>query len=126
MATPYIQIIEQRFKMDCGVASLAMLLGLDYDTVLAAYRHNIVAKGATIRQMQAAARRLKRPIIWTRKIRLEEDEGLLCVRSPQWPHEHMVMLKEGLIFDTDGTVWETDVFFATYEAKPISMLKEGE
>ena len=129
MYTPSLSIIAQRTAMDCAVACLAMLCGVEYEVALAAFRHNVSARGATIRQLQQAARRLKTTLVWSRRrVDVETETGLLCVRSAQWPNDHLVVLKEGQIIDTDWTLWDADVFLAAYKAKPISFLtfKEGE
>lgn len=123
MQAPALQIIPQRTKMDCSVACLAMLCGVDYEAALVAFRHNVCAKGATIRQIHHAAKRLKVHLVWSRSVGdLENQTGILCVRSEKWPHDHLVILKEGQIIDTDWTLWDADVFMSAYKAKAISIL----
>src|SRR6185369_293575 len=100
-----------------------MLLGLSYEEVLMAFRHNVIAEGATTRQILGAARRLNRPLHWTRKIDLESDTGLLALESQKWPRQHLVVLKDELIVDSDATVWDADVYLAAYEAVPLSIIK---
>lgn len=127
MPTPFLQVVLQRHKMDCAVACLAMILGLSYEDVLVAFKHHVIRQGATIRQIQAAAKSLGRPLVWSRRVGdLETDTGVLAVKSTQWSHDHLVILKEGLIVDTDATVWDVDVFLAAYEATPISILRVEE
>ena len=122
--TPFLNVIIQRHNNDCSVACLAMLLGLSYEQVMVAFKHNVVRHGSTIRQLQGACRTLGRKLVWSRRLGdLETDTGVLCVRSSKWPHDHLVVLKEGMIIDTDATVWEQDVFLAAYEAKPVSILR---
>lgn len=119
-----MQVVLQRHRMDCSVACLAMLFGLPYEDVLVAFAHHVIKQGATIRQTQAAAKFLQRKLVWSRKLGdLETDTGVLVVSSAQWRHDHMVVLKDGLIIDTDATIWDQDVFFAVYEATPISILR---
>jgi ABC-type bacteriocin/lantibiotic exporter with double-glycine peptidase domain len=122
-ATPFLSIVVQRHKSDCSVACLAMLLGLSYEEVLVAFRHNVIAKGATTRQILGAASRLGRPLRWTRKVDLEADTGLLALDSKKWPQQHLVVLKDELIVDSDATVWDADVYLAAYEAVPLSIIK---
>ncbi len=120
---PALQIIPQRTAMDCSVACLAMLCRVEYETALVAFQHNVCAKGATIRQLQRAATRLKIALVWSRSVKdIENQTGILCVRSEKWPHDHLVILKEGQIIDTDFTLWDADVFMAVYKAKAISIL----
>jgi hypothetical protein len=75
-----------------------------------------------VRQVLAAAKRLGRPLRFCRTFDLETDTGILGVRSKKWPQEHLVVLKDGLVFDTDATVWDADVFLSAYDAKAISLL----
>lgn len=126
MPTPFLQVVIQRHGKDCGVACLAMLLGLSYEATLLAFRHNVMVQGATIRQLLSAGRRLGHPLRWTRKVDLENDTGLLALRSKKWPSEHLVVLKDELIIDTDATVWEQDIYLAAYEAVPLSIIKLAE
>jgi hypothetical protein len=110
--------------MDCAVACLAMLFGLAYEDVLIAFTHHVITEGATIRQVKAAARRLQRKLVWSRKLGdLDADMGVLAVRSDRWHTDHLVVLKEGLIIDTDATIWDYDVFLSVYAATPVSILR---
>ncbi len=127
MPTPFLKVIPQQHDADCGVACLAMFLGVSYAEALNAFRHNIVQEGTSIRQLQAAAGRLKRPLVWTRKVNLDEDTGILNVTSQGWHRDHMVILKDELIIDTDLSIWEAPAFMMVYKARPISILfEEGE
>ena len=122
---PFLQIVVQRHVMDCSVACLAMLLGKSYEDALMAFDYNVMREGATIRQVKAAAKYLGSPLVWSRKIGdLETDTGILCVRSAHWPNaDHLVVLKDGLIVETDATIWDQDVYMAAYEATPISIMR---
>lgn len=124
MHTPFLQVQVQRHKMDCSVACLAMLLGKSYEEALLAFDYNVMREGATIRQVKVAAKYLGTKLAWSRKLGdLETDTGILCVRSLKWPSDHLVVLKEGLIVDTDASIWDYDVYLAAYEAFPISILR---
>lgn len=129
MHAPSLRIIVQRTTMDCSVACLAMLCGVEYEAALNAFHHNVCAKGSTIRQIQQASKRLGFPLYWTRKLgELDTQTGLLSVRSEKWKADHLVVLKEGQIVDTDATLWDQDVFLSAYKVKPLSILtfKEDE
>lgn len=119
--TPFLSVIPQRHTMDCAVACLAMLVGATYEAVLLAFGAEL-HNGTDTKRIKAAARHLGFKLRWTRRIDLETDTGLLAVRSTAWKHDHLVVLKEGLIVDTDMTIWETDVFLAAYAATPMSLL----
>lgn len=122
--TPFLNVIPQRHKMDCSVACLAMLLGKSYEEALMAYDYNVMREGATIRQVKAAAKWLGVPLAWSRKVGdLETETGILCVRTAKWPNDHLVVLKDSMIIDTDATIWDYDVYLAAYEAHPISIMR---
>lgn len=120
--TPFLSVIPQRHAMDCAVSCLAMLLGESYEKALTAFRHNVIAQGATTNQIRAAAKVLGRSLRWRRAVDLESDSGLLAVTSPRWPSHHLVVLKDEMVVDTDATIWEVDVFMAAYDARPLSIL----
>ncbi len=121
--TPFLQIIPQRHGSDCSVACLAMLLGTSYEEALMAFRHNVIVQGATTRQILRAASRLGKPMRWARKVDLENDTGLLALESKKWPRQHLVVLKDELIFDSDASVWDADVYLHAYEAITLSIIK---
>lgn len=112
--------------MDCAVACLAMICGVSYEQALMAFRHNVYSAGATIAQIRQAARAIGPGfnLSWSRKVDdLSEATGILCVSSAKWPNDHLVIIKEDQIIDTDATLWDADVFMAAYEARPISILR---
>ncbi len=100
-----------------------MLLGVSYEKALLALRQErVLTHGVMVRHVLLAAKRLGKPLTFRRKFDLESDTGILGIRSLAWPMEHLVVLKDGLIFDTDATVWEADVYISAYSAKAISLL----
>lgn len=92
------------------------------------FDYNVMREGATIRQVKAAARYLGTQLVWSRKLGdLDTETGILCVRSGKWPNDHLVVLKDGMIVDTDATIWDQDVFMSAYGATPISLMRvEGQ
>lgn len=105
MRLPLVVMQHQRHQADCTVAALAMYLGTAYEDVLLAFQDpTILRGGAWLAQVQRAAARLgvelKRKRIWDP----EQDEGVAQVRRRRGPH-HVVVIREGLAFDTDLTVW---------------------
>lgn len=126
---PVVQIQVQRAPGDCGITALAMLLGRSYEDVLGAavkttassrVHHN----GMFTRQMRATAKRLGVKLTLHRGFDLENDEGLLALSGKDG--EHIVLLKAGLIFDGDGTVWDPPTFLGAYEYRPVSLLVSDE
>lgn len=128
MQAQALQIIFQRSIMDCAVACLAMLTGVAYEEALIAFKHNVCAVGASQRQIIAAAKRLKVTLTFSkRKVDLENDIGILQIGAGKWKADHVVLLKEGQIVDTDSTLWDADVFLSTYKAYVVGIytIKEG-
>lgn len=120
---PVMQVVIQRHQNDCAVACMAMLLGLSYEAVLVAFRHNVIVQGACTRHIQYAAKRLGSTLRWQRYYSVDEnDTGILAMDSDKWKMQHLVVLKDGLIFDTDASVWDQDVYLATHEARTLSLL----
>lgn len=120
---PVMQVVIQRHQNDCAVACMAMLLGLSYEAVLVAFRHNVIVQGASTRHIQHAAKRLGSKLQWRRYYSVDEnDTGLLAMDSDKWHMQHLVVLKDGLIFDTDASVWDQDVYLATHKARTLSLL----
>jgi ABC-type bacteriocin/lantibiotic exporter with double-glycine peptidase domain len=120
MDAPILRIITQRHPMDCVVACLAMLLGVSYENALVAVAQdepNVCVKGIGVRQMERAAKRLGYRLKARRHFDLESDTGILNVKMTTMPHDHLVILKSGLVFETDATVWDADVFAATHRAQ---------
>ena len=120
--TPFLSVVPQRTAMDCAVACLAMICGVSYEQALVA-SGSVLDKGMATRKIQATARKLGRPLKFCRTVDLETDTGLLAVRSTKWRHDHLVVLKEGLIVDTDASLWDVDVFLSAYDATVLSILK---
>ena len=133
MALPFVTLVIQRQHGDCGLAALAMLLGLSYEDVLAAAvtrrRPKPHVGGMYTREVTFLARRLGTPLAFTRTWDLETDCGLLTVEKTKITAadtftQHLVLLKFGLVFDTDGTVWEPETYFAQHDFRPVSLLVE--
>lgn len=122
---PILRITMQRTKSDCAVAVLAMLLGFVYEEVLivtSRVHPTILTEGMTTRQIRTIARRLGYSCTRKRDIDLLADTGALTIASKQFTFDHLVVLREGLIVETDGTLWDTDIFMKAYEAVPTHLL----
>lgn len=123
--TPVIRVVLQRHRADCGVAVLAMLLGVSYEESLVVVSHEVpevLSGGVYERHLKAAAKRLGVILRGKRAYDMDEEFGILALSSPLWSTDHVVILKDGLIFETDGTVWEADVFLRHHQAKPGVLL----
>ena len=130
MLLPFIELIPQRDKGDCGIAALAMFLGKSYEDVFAKAITKCHPKphvtGMYTRQLKDVAKRLGVTLSLKRSWDLETDCGLLSVekidkKDDEFP-QHILLLRFGLLFDTDTTVWEPDAYFAVNSYRPISLL----
>jgi len=122
---PILKVVTQRHQMDCGVACLAMICGVSYENALVAVAQdapNVCAVGMWGNEMRAAAKRLGFKLKVKRRVDLETDTGILNLSSAKWKSEHVVVLREGLVIETDGTLWEPDVFLRHYGAKVGTLL----
>jgi hypothetical protein len=134
VSLPFVNLQLQRGRGDCGIAALAMLLGQSYENVFAAavtrkYRkpHEV---GMYSKQIVQAARRLGTRLVLRRTWDLETSCGLLTVerlnKAVDEFSQHLVLLKFGLVFDTDGTVWEPELYFEQHGFRPVSIFMEVE
>ncbi|HUR19846.1 MAG TPA: hypothetical protein VMZ90_03505 [Vicinamibacterales bacterium] len=126
---PVVQIQVQRAPGDCAICALSMYLGRPYEDVLGAAvsttkRSRIHHVGMFTREMKRTAAKLGVTLTLRRGFELDSDEGVLAVARGE--AQHAVLLKAGLIFDGDGTVWEPDTFLAHYQYRPISLLVRDE
>lgn len=129
---PVVQIQIQRAPGDCAICALSMYLGTSYENVLGAAvsttkKSRIHHLGMFTRQMKRTAKKLGVKLDLKRRVDMENDEGVLAVRDDKNELEHAVLLKAGLIFDGDGTVWEPETYLAHYHYRLLSLLvKNGE
>ncbi len=126
---PVVQIQVQRAPGDCAICALSMYLGTSYENVLGAAvsttkRSRIHHVGMFTREMKRTAAKLGIPLTLRRGFDVDTDEGVLAVADGD--KQHAVLLKAGLIFDGDGTVWEPETFMAHYHYKPVSLLVRDE
>ena len=113
MDAPIIRVVLQRHVADCSVACLAMICGVTYENALVALAQqqpNVCAQGVYLREMRAAARSLGFTLKSKRNYDLESDTGILNLSSKRWSVEHLVVLREGLVIETDGTLWDADLY----------------
>lgn len=125
---PVVKLQVQRAPGDCSICSLSMLLGVPYEDVLAAAVkmtgsrvHHI---GMLTRDIKRTAKKLGVALTLRRSVDLEHDEGILSLAAGV--HCHAVLLKAGLIFDGDGTVWCPDVFLSVTRYRVLSLLVVAE
>lgn len=111
---PLLVMQPQRHQSDCTVACLAMYLSVPYEHALLAMGDPAVLRGgAWTVQMQRAADRLGAPL---QKVRagawdVEHHDGIAQVIL-RGRLNHVVVAREGLVFDTDLCVWEPADYLA--------------
>jgi hypothetical protein len=127
---PYVVVRRQLHAGDCGIASLAMLLGMPYETV---YQHCPTAgrDGLTTSQLQWVARACGARLATRRRFDVTDDTGILGIeyRSKRY-HGHWCLLREGHIYDPgDASVWDDpDAYLASEDATPdvlLSLVQHG-
>ena len=127
---PLLHVIPQRHSSDCAIACLAMFLGVRYEDVLVAVGKSVIDHGMTVKEVKDTAAKLKTPLQLRRHIDLDTDTGILGIQMPERRghvrQDHVVILHAGLVFDTDGTVWEVDDYLQATHAKAVSLLVRKE
>jgi hypothetical protein len=121
---PLVSMTHQRHPGDCGVAALAMFLGTSYEDALLALSGEVptvLRRGVWMPELQRAAARVGVTTKLKRRYDLELDEGILqIVYKPD--DQHVVVLREGLLFDTDLTCWKPEDYFKAKRAKAGTLI----
>ncbi len=102
-----------------------MICGVSYENALVAVAQvapNVCAVGMWTKEIRQAAKLLGFTLKSKRRVDLENDTGILNLSSDRWRCEHVVVLREGLLIETDGTLWEPTIFLNHYQAKVGSLL----
>lgn len=116
-----------RGDADCALVALSIYLQKPYEDVLGVAAritrsetpHN---RGLYTREIKRIASRLGTQLRLRRAFDPDEDEGIAgFVRGPKEPG-HVAYIKRGLVWDTDGTIWEMDAYLAATGYRPVSLL----
>lgn len=99
---------------DCAIVALAMYLGVSYEDVLrevALVDHrNKGRTGLWTRQIKQVAKRLGFDLRIKRTVDLDEDYGILLFS------DHVAVLRNGLLLDNSGEVWDIHDYIAAQES----------
>lgn len=108
---PCVVVRPQKHLADCGLAALAMALGLPYESVFQAAP--LAARtGLTTRQLQAVATKLGARLLSRPKADLHADTGILGIEFPR-RNGHWLYLHAGVLVDpSDGSLWDTEDYAA--------------
>lgn len=123
-------VIPKHGDNDCAIACMAFVFRRDYGEVLAAAARvskTVWASGLSCLEMIRVARALKAKAIATQTFDPDEDIGVLWVSFRDNTKEHVVVLKEGWVFDPDHnpvSLWRYDEFLSAMNAVPKMLLKE--
>jgi len=114
-AAPIMRVITQREDCDCAIVALAMYLGETYENILRLVTVTDRQQGRAglwRKTMMRIAKRLGHSLTARTRIDWAEDYGIL--RLPA----HAVILRNGLIIDGDGTIWDADLYLGNRDIRP--------
>jgi hypothetical protein len=119
-----VSMVPQRHEADCGVAVLAMFLGISYEDALLAIGQDapkVLRGGLWLNEMQKASAKLGVPLKLKRQWEIEDADGIAQMRLPG-KFNHFLLARGGLLFNTNFTVWELDDYLKARRAKPGVLL----
>ena len=114
---PFLHVTLQRHDTDCVVACLAMYCGVPYEAALLAIgKESIFWNGTSVKLLMEAAETLRCPLQEETTFDLDEDTGILWVGYRKGA-DHVVVLHEGMVIDTDGMLWDARDYMKAKRAK---------
>lgn len=126
-----MKVIQQRKDWDCGVASIAMLLGVPYADVSRVVRENIDdpklhSRGLILRQIEQVLKLFKMTSkrIYRKEGYLDGATGILGLNGGLCgPAGHWVVVKDGMIIDpSDSTVLTPEEYIKATKSRPATLL----
>jgi len=135
MTSKILQFVRQRGDSDCAVACIASLCCVSYEEALVAcatVAPAVLNAGMYINEIEQAVAVLGYPMRRIRIRRLgkheynvdEQPTGILNISAKAWTSDHTVILIDGYVYETDGSLWDADVFLQHHHAKPGILLVE--
>lgn len=108
MGAPIMRVESRRQSNDCATWALATYLGVPYEDVWAQVLRLDRSKGRNglhTATMLRIAKALGRPLARVRPLKITDDSyGVITVTHPD--NAHAAVVRNGLVFDTDATVWD--------------------
>lgn len=122
---PLIRIVAQRHEGDCTAAALSMLLSVSYEEALLALDDpSVLSCGAWLTQIVTAAAHFGVQLRQRNRWNADQHEGIARVRRGRHRHAHVVVVRAGLVFNTDHTVWRPVDYLAAERATFGALLIE--
>lgn len=124
-----LRLVAMRRRTDCGVASLATLLGLPYEDTAEAITltNGRLGSGLYLTSLIRAAAHLGRTLKKVKTYNPDEAEGILWVDGGT-RMQHFVVLADGKVFDPqDATLWDLSDYLSVTRgtAKTLLVLDEA-
>jgi len=134
-----VKVVNQRKSWDCGIACLAMIVGVPYGDV-AAFARDLLAegllderrvhrRGLVIEEMQWIADGFGvalKPVSRSQDYTVGRNGILGMLGGEMDPAGHWVVLKAGVIVDPDGSeVWSVEDYTARTKARTVTLLMEA-
>lgn len=113
-----VRLVPQRHDADCTVAALAMLLSVSYEEALLVMNDpRVLAEGAYLTQIVTAADYFGVTLRKLTRWNVTTHEGIARVNyKKDSARPHVVVVRRGLLFDTNQEVWTPDVYLAEQRA----------
>jgi hypothetical protein len=122
MPSPLLTMIAQRHEGDCMAAALSMLIAVSYEEALLALDDPAVLScGAWLTQVVVAADKFGVVLKQRNRWNPATHEGIARVHTKL--HAHAVVIRAGLVFNTDHNVWRPDDYLAHELAKFGALLE---
>ena len=126
MGAPIMRVEPRRQSNDCAVWALSTYLGVPYDEVWQTVVRLDRSKGKNglwTKTIRRVAEALGRPLKRLSAGKITEDSyGVLVISEKD--EGHAVVVRNGLIFDTDSTVWELPSWLEVRECQIEDLLTE--
>lgn len=118
---------EQRYDGDCAIASLAMALNMPYEEVLIVASRiapTVLRRGLYTVEIMLIVDDFGRELLKKTKVDMDTDTGVLIIQF-KGGAEHAVFLANGLVFETNGDIWEVDAYLKGHKIKVLHLLEES-